>query len=191
MTPAGGDPDPTLPTSHPAPRLVTHQEGQLPRCYGDSRLQGPGGGEGPATAAAALEARVEKGSQNLGPSSSQEPQWTTPQLTSVRADPHKPQVAGILLRMLQMRKLRLVKGQQQLCTPPSGPSLTNPHCPARARVPPDSILCCSTCHSTFFLSLLHHEAQGILIPQPGIDPRPLQWKFRVLTTGLPGKSLCF
>ena len=37
----------------------------------------------------------------------------------------------------------------------------------------------------------NHEAQGILIPQPGIDPRPLQWKFRVLTTGLPGKSLCF
>ena len=76
MTPAG-DPDPTLPTSHPAPQLVTHQEGQLPCCYGDSRLQGPGGGEGPATAAAALEARVEKGSQNLGPSGSREPQWTT------------------------------------------------------------------------------------------------------------------
>lgn len=113
MTPAG-DPDPTLPTSHPAPQLVTHQEGQLPCCYGDSRLQGPGGGEGPATAAAALEARVEKGSQNLGPSGSREPQWTKPQLTSIRADPHKPQVAGILLRMLQMRRLRLVKGQQQL-----------------------------------------------------------------------------
>lgn len=61
---------PRYPTSHPASWLVTHQEGQLPCCYSDSRLQGPSGGEGPATAAAALEARVEKRSQNLSPSGS-------------------------------------------------------------------------------------------------------------------------
>ena len=28
----------------------------------------------------------------------------------------------------------------------------------------------------------------ILVPQPGVEPRPLQWKCRVLTTGPPGKS---
>ena len=27
-----------------------------------------------------------------------------------------------------------------------------------------------------------------LVPQPGIEPTPLQWKPRVLTAGLPGKS---
>ena len=27
-----------------------------------------------------------------------------------------------------------------------------------------------------------------LAPQPGIEPLPLQWKYGVLTTGLPGKS---
>ena len=32
-------------------------------------------------------------------------------------------------------------------------------------------------------------ACGILVPQPGIEPGPLQWKRRVLTTGPPGNSL--
>ena len=29
---------------------------------------------------------------------------------------------------------------------------------------------------------------GILAPQPGMEPEPLQWKWEVLTTGLPGIS---
>ena len=29
---------------------------------------------------------------------------------------------------------------------------------------------------------------GILVPRPGIEPVPLQWKLEVLTTGPPGKS---
>ena len=32
------------------------------------------------------------------------------------------------------------------------------------------------------------EACGILVPQPGINPCPLHWEHRVLTTGQPGKS---
>ena len=34
---------------------------------------------------------------------------------------------------------------------------------------------------------------GVLFPDQGWNPRPLQWKGRVLTTGAPGKSpsLCF
>ena len=31
-------------------------------------------------------------------------------------------------------------------------------------------------------------ACGILLPWPGIEPGPQQWKHRVLTTGLPGNS---
>ena len=34
-------------------------------------------------------------------------------------------------------------------------------------------------------------ANRILVPQAEIEPVPLQWKCRVLTTGLPGKSLYF
>ena len=30
---------------------------------------------------------------------------------------------------------------------------------------------------------------GVLVPQPGIKPHPLQWKLRVLITGLPENSL--
>ena len=33
-----------------------------------------------------------------------------------------------------------------------------------------------------------HEACGILVPLPRIEPRPWQWKRRILTTGLPGNS---
>lgn len=32
-------------------------------------------------------------------------------------------------------------------------------------------------------------ARGILIPHPGIEPCPLQWKGGVLTAGLPRSSL--
>ena len=35
----------------------------------------------------------------------------------------------------------------------------------------------------------HLPVCGILVPQPGIKPCPLHWKNRVLTTGLPWKSL--
>ena len=30
-------------------------------------------------------------------------------------------------------------------------------------------------------------ACGILVPQPGMEPHPLQWKYEALTTGLPGR----
>ena len=33
-----------------------------------------------------------------------------------------------------------------------------------------------------------HTACGILVPQPGIEPGPLQWKWRVRATGPPGNS---
>ena len=37
-----------------------------------------------------------------------------------------------------------------------------------------------------FLFWLGHMAFGILVPPPGIEPRPWQWKHRVLTTEAPG-----
>ena len=36
-----------------------------------------------------------------------------------------------------------------------------------------------------------HEACAILVPRPGIEPHPGQWKRRVLTTGPPGNSLAY
>ena len=36
---------------------------------------------------------------------------------------------------------------------------------------------------------LYQEAHGVLDPQPGIRLGPLQWKRRVLTTGVPGNCL--
>ena len=42
---------------------------------------------------------------------------------------------------------------------------------------------------SFFSFWLCCEACGILVPQSGIEPMPLQWKHRVLTTGLLGNSL--
>ena len=41
---------------------------------------------------------------------------------------------------------------------------------------------------SIFIFWLCHGACGILVPQPGIEPTPLQWKHRVPTTGWPGKS---
>ena len=41
---------------------------------------------------------------------------------------------------------------------------------------------------TFWLCL---EARGILVPRPGIEPVPLQWKHRVPTTGPSGKSCTY
>ena len=38
------------------------------------------------------------------------------------------------------------------------------------------------------LYLFRQGLSGILVPQTGIEPVPLQWKHRVRTTGLPGKS---
>ena len=37
--------------------------------------------------------------------------------------------------------------------------------------------------------MLFRSACRILVPQPGIEPGPLQWKHGFLTTGPPGKSL--
>ena len=36
----------------------------------------------------------------------------------------------------------------------------------------------------------HCMAGGILVPQPGIKPWSMAVKVQVLTTGLPGNSLC-
>ena len=42
----------------------------------------------------------------------------------------------------------------------------------------------------FFFFFWHWlMACGILVPWPGIEPRPWQWKCQVLTTGLPRNSL--
>ena len=41
---------------------------------------------------------------------------------------------------------------------------------------------------SFFLFKPHHEACGILVPQPWIKPAPLALEGRVLATGLPEKS---
>ena len=43
----------------------------------------------------------------------------------------------------------------------------------------------------FFFFWLIQVACGILVPQSVIDPHPLQWKLRVLTTGPPGNSQGF
>ena len=40
----------------------------------------------------------------------------------------------------------------------------------------------------FFFFWPCHLTCGILVPQPGIEPRPRQWERRVLTTGPPGNS---
>ena len=40
----------------------------------------------------------------------------------------------------------------------------------------------------FFFFSPRHTACRILVPYPGIEPVPLQWRCGVLTTGPPGKS---
>ena len=40
----------------------------------------------------------------------------------------------------------------------------------------------------FFFFWPHRMACGILVPQPGNEPWPWQWKHQVLTTGPPGNS---
>ena len=40
----------------------------------------------------------------------------------------------------------------------------------------------------FFFFWLRHMACRILVPCPGTEPRPQQWKCQVLTTGPPGNS---
>ena len=42
---------------------------------------------------------------------------------------------------------------------------------------------------TLSLSFSCHSAYGILVPQPGIEPEPQQWKHWVLTAGPQGNSL--
>ena len=49
---------------------------------------------------------------------------------------------------------------------------------------------CSLLHFRFFFFFWPCcMACGILVSEPGMDPCYLQWKLRILTTGLPGKSL--
>ena len=53
------------------------------------------------------------------------------------------------------------------------------------------IFCCCFCFGVFLVLLLFWPrlaAYGILVPGPGIEPVPLQWKRGVLTTGPPEKS---
>ena len=40
----------------------------------------------------------------------------------------------------------------------------------------------------FFLFFFAMQHVGSLFPNQGLNPRPLYWKLRVLTTGLPGRS---
>ena len=42
----------------------------------------------------------------------------------------------------------------------------------------------------YFIPLTVPRGTWILIPQPGIEPMPLQWKHRVLNTEQPGNSPC-
>ena len=39
-----------------------------------------------------------------------------------------------------------------------------------------------------YLVFFGFAASGILVPQPGIEPLPLQWKHGILTSRLPGNS---
>lgn len=45
-------------------------------------------------------------------------------------------------------------------------------------------------HFYYFISLAMPRAGGDLVPELGMEPMPLQWICRVLTTGMPGNSLC-
>ena len=40
----------------------------------------------------------------------------------------------------------------------------------------------------FFFSRPHSTPCGILVPRPGMEPGPRQWKHQILTTGQPGNS---
>ena len=44
---------------------------------------------------------------------------------------------------------------------------------------------------SLFFSFSCTTGCGILVPPPGTEPGPQQWKHRVLTTGLPGNSMEF
>ena len=46
------------------------------------------------------------------------------------------------------------------------------------------------CMCVFFVFWSCYTAYRILAPQPGIEPRSLQWQSRVLTAGPPGNVLC-
>ena len=43
-------------------------------------------------------------------------------------------------------------------------------------------------HPFLFIFWPCPKARRILAPQPGIEPVPLHWKHRVLTTGLPERT---
>ena len=44
---------------------------------------------------------------------------------------------------------------------------------------------------TFFFFFFGVAVCRILVPNQGLNPGPLHWKCRILTTGVPGKSLYF
>ena len=100
---------------------------------------------------------------------------------------HPPPLSGLLVLIWAHRLLLFLKG--------SPASLALP-LPA-----PTDTLCTSTHNHTpaCTLSLLPHtpalahlhEACGILSPRPGIEPATPVLEGKVLTTGLPGKSLYF
>ena len=43
----------------------------------------------------------------------------------------------------------------------------------------------------YVLAFFGHEARGILVPQPGIEPTPPALEGKILTTGPPGRSLSY
>ncbi|XP_060011197.1 BAG family molecular chaperone regulator 1 isoform X1 [Lagenorhynchus albirostris] len=77
------------------------------------------------------------------------------------------------------------------CVPDTARSLVNTQ---KGKMVPDfscptniGLLSYYLCIYLFILA----TACGILVPRSGIEPMPLHWECRILTTGLPGKSLLF
>lgn len=50
---------------------------------------------------------------------------------------------------------------------------------------------CNSCFIIIIIFWLHPATCEVLVPQPEIEPCPLQWKLSLLTAGLPGNSLSF
>ena len=60
--------------------------------------------------------------------------------------------------------------------------------PRRRKWPAWAYTIMSVLFEKFFLFLAMLSPCGIIVPRPGIEPRPLHWGQRVLTAGPPGKA---
>ena len=60
--------------------------------------------------------------------------------------------------------------------------------PRRRKWPAWAYTIMSVLFEKFFLFLAMLSPCGIIVPRPGIEPHPLHWGQRVLTTGPPGKA---